>query len=239
MRDELIEDGTEPLPFVGCCGRDSAPAEAAAAMRESLALESDWAARKRRWTDALRHLRDRAEAHGILVVFNGIVGNNTHRRLDRKEFQGFALIDRYAPLVFVNGADFKAAQMFTLAHELAHVFVGAAGVSNLDVAQSPGHDTERFCNSAAAEFLVSEEELVAHWRRAETVADSLQAVRQALQGQCVGRCSPSVGPGLDRGGRVPAVLRHVPSSGRLVDLTRRPAATSGTARTFASAVDSA
>ena len=181
MRDELIEDGAEPLPFVGCCGRDSAPADAAAAMRESLELESDWAARKRRWTDALRDLRERAEAHGILVVFNGVVGNNTHRRLDRKEFQGFALIDRYAPLIFVNGADFKAAQMFTLAHELAHVFVGATGVSNLDVAQSPGHDTERFCNSAAAEFLVSEEELVAHWRRVETVADSLQAVAKRFK----------------------------------------------------------
>lgn len=181
MRDELIEDGAEALPFVGCCDMDSTPTEAAVVMREHLKLSSDWGSRQRSWTEALRHLRNRVEASGILVTFNGVVGNNTHRRLDRREFQGFALVDRYAPLIFVNGADFKAAQMFTLAHELAHVFVGATGVSNVDTPPSAGHDPERFCNSAAAEFLVSEEELTAHWRPVGTIADSLQAVARRFK----------------------------------------------------------
>ena len=165
MRDELIEDGADPLAFVGCGGRDATLAEAAVAMREHLELSADWGSRQRSWTDALRHLRNRVEASGVLVVLNGVVGNNTHRKLDRREFQGFALVDRYAPLIFVNGADFKAAQMFTLAHELAHVFVGATGVSNVDATPSSSHDAERFCNSAAAEFLVSEKELTARWKR--------------------------------------------------------------------------
>ncbi len=112
----------------------------------------------------------------MLVVINGVVGNNMYRRLDRNEFQGFALVDSHAPPVFVNAADFKAAQMFTLAHVLAHVLVDAAGVSNLDVARAPGHGTERFCNEVAAEFLVPEQELTAHWRRGDTVAESLQAL---------------------------------------------------------------
>jgi len=181
MRDELIEDGADPLAFVGCCGRDATPAEAAAAMREHLELSIDWGSRQRSWTEALRHLRNRVEASGVLVVFNGIVGNDTHRKLDRGEFQGFALVDRYAPLVFVNGADFKAAQMFTLAHELAHVFVGATGVSNVDAMPSSGHVAERFCNSAAAEFLVAEKELTARWRRVGTIEDSLQAVAKRFK----------------------------------------------------------
>ena len=181
MRDELIEDGAGPLGFVGCCGRDLTPGEAAVAMREHLELSTDWGSRQRSWTEALRYLRNRVEASGILVVFNGIVGNDTHRRLDRREFQGFALVDPYAPLIFVNGADFKAAQMFTLAHEVAHVFVGATGVSNVDATPLPGHDAERFCNSTAAEFLVSEEELIAHWRQVGTLADSLQAVARRFK----------------------------------------------------------
>ncbi len=181
MRDELIEDGADPLSFVRCCGVDSTPAEAARAMREHLEMPTDWGSRQRSWTEALRHLRNRVEERGVLVAFNGVVGNNTQRKLDTREFQGFALIDHYAPLIFVNGADFKAAQMFTLVHELAHVFVGAAGVSHLDVGESPHHDTERFCNSTAAEFLVSEEELTAHWRRVDTLADSLQAIARRFK----------------------------------------------------------
>ena len=181
MREELIEDGADPLPFVGCCGPGSTPAEAGSAMRQHLELEPGWAAKQRSWTDALRHLRECAESHGLLVVFNGVVGNNTYRRLDRGEFQGFALVDDYAPLVFVNGADFKAAQMFTLAHELAHVFAGAAGVSGLDVADPPSHDTERFCNSAAAHFLVPEEELIPAWRGTRTIPESLQAVARRFK----------------------------------------------------------
>ena len=94
-------------------------------------------------------MRECAEAHGILVVVNGIVGNNTHRRLDRNEFQGFALTDDYAPLIFVNGADFKAAQMFTLAHELARRFSGSAGVSSSDAGKQPIDGAERFCNMVA------------------------------------------------------------------------------------------
>ena len=181
MRDDLIEDGADPLALVGCCGRDATPATAAAAMREQLELSIDWGSRQRSWTEALRYLRNRVEASGVLVVFNGIVGNDTHRKLDREEFQGFALVDRYAPLVFVNGADFKAAQMFTLAHELAHVFVGATGVSNVDATPSSGHDAERFCNSAAAEFLVAEKELTARWRRVGTIEESLQAIARRFK----------------------------------------------------------
>lgn len=181
MRDELIEYGADPLPFVGCCRADSTPGEAAGAMREHLEMPADWGSRQRSWTDALRHLRNRVEERGVLVAFNGIVGNNTRRKLDRTEFQGFALIDQYAPLIFVNGADFKVAQMFTLAHELAHVFVGAAGVSHLDVGESQHNDTEHFCNSTAAEFLVSEEELTGFWGRVDTLADSLQAIARRFR----------------------------------------------------------
>ena len=175
MRDELIENGAEPLAYIEAYGLEL-PLQVSAAMRELLRLADGWAAVEGSWTHALGLMRDRAEAAGVLVIFNGIVGNNMHRKLNPDEFQGFALVDAYAPLIFVNGADFKAAQIFTLAHELAHLFVGKSGLSkfvNLD----PGHHAiEQFCNKAAAEFLVPEADLRAFWPTAKSSADPYQAI---------------------------------------------------------------
>lgn len=163
MRDELIEDGVEPLNFVGAFRTDIPPREVAAAMRDALQLAYRWASQESTWTEALGVLRDQIEKSGVLVVFNGIVGNNTRRKLDPDEFQGFALVDEYAPLIFVNAADFKAAQMFTLAHELVHLFVGEAGVSAFENFHPSSHAIEDFCNRTAAEFLVPEEDLRDYW----------------------------------------------------------------------------
>lgn len=125
-RNYLIDEGHEPLAFVGSATTGSDPVEVAAEMHAELEFGLD--DRTGNWTDALATLIDRAEEAGILVMVSGVVGSNTRRKLDPKEFRGFALVDRYAPVVFVNGSDTKAAQIFTLAHELAHVWVGEGGV---------------------------------------------------------------------------------------------------------------
>lgn len=163
MRDELIQDGTEPLDFVGAYELNSQPRRVANAMLEVLQLPGGWAQAEGTKSDALKRLRSQFDASGVLVCFNGVVGNNTHRKLDPKEFQGFALVDAYAPLVFVNNADFKAAQIFTLAHEMAHLFIAKTGVSTLDALQPSPDNTEKFCDKVAAEFLVPANELRAFW----------------------------------------------------------------------------
>ena len=176
MRDELIEDGAEPLDFVGAYGLNSQPSRVANAMREALQLTDGWAETQSTWSNALRLLLDRLDAAGVLVCLNGVVGNNTQRKLDPDEFQGFALADEYAPLVFVNGADLKASQMFTLAHELAHLFIAKSGVSNFRTLQPASNKTETFCDKAAAEFLVPEEELGALWPHVERANDRYQVI---------------------------------------------------------------
>ena len=166
MRDELIEQEAPPLTFVGSHTLNSTPARVADAIRDALRLANGWASQEINRNDSLKKLRDLVEAAGVLVVFNGIVGNNTHRKLDREEFQGFALSDRYAPLVFVNNADFKAAQIFTLAHELAHLFVSETGLSQIQNMQPADHPAEKFCDMVAAEFLVPGDDLRAFWPQA-------------------------------------------------------------------------
>ena len=176
MRDEVQAWGTEPLAYVGSCRMEDDPRRVAHALRDALQLTADWAAGTSTWTDALGHLRDRAEAAGALVVFNGIVGNNTFRKLDPDEFQGFALSDPYAPLVFVNNADFKAVQIFTLAHELAHLLIGRSGLTRFEGLQPAPYPTEQFCRQAAAEFLVPEARLRRYWPLSRQADDYFQSV---------------------------------------------------------------
>ncbi len=143
------------LPFVGSATVETRPEAAAADMCETLGF--DLAVRRdcRTWIEALRLFIRQADEAGVLVMVSGVVMSNNRRRLDPAEFRGFALSDPLAPLIFVNGADTKAAQMFTLAHELAHLWLGASALSNLGAAPGPGFRREEvWCNAVAAELLV-------------------------------------------------------------------------------------
>src|SRR5207253_2833883 len=106
------------------------PIQAAKKIRDSVGFSSKVRAQAKTWERALTVQIELIEETGILVMRNGVVGNNTHRKLSVEEFRGFALSDPLAPLIFINGRDAKAAQMFTLVHELVHIWIGVSGVSN-------------------------------------------------------------------------------------------------------------
>lgn len=151
--------GLPRLAFVGSVSVEHAPKNVAASIRTTLGLSVVERRRLPTWTDALRQLIAKAEEAGVLVMASSIVGSNSHRKLRVEEFRGFALADEAAPLVFLNAADSKAAQMFTLAHELAHVWLGASGISDPTAGDVPDLQLERWCNRVAAELLMPLEEL--------------------------------------------------------------------------------
>ena len=150
----MRQEGEPPLPFVGSATLADPAEEVAADIRETLGFSLEQQRQLATWTEALRRFIDRADAAGILVMVSGVVGNNNRRKLDPAEFRGFALADPLAPVVFVNGADSKAAQMFTLAHELAHIWLGETGLSDSEAREAPSDRTERWCNEVAADLLV-------------------------------------------------------------------------------------
>ena len=168
--------------FVSSATVETPPEAVAARMRETLGF--DLAARRAcpTWADALRLFIRQADAASVLVMVSGVVMSNNYRRLDPTEFRGFALCDPLAPLVFVNGADTKAAQMFTLAHELAHLWLGASALSNNEAAPRPGvRQEEVWCNAVAAELLVPLAVLRTELREAEALPQALARLARAFK----------------------------------------------------------
>ena len=164
-REYQESEGAAELPFVARYSSDDLPEIVAQDIRAVLAIDE---AREIASTsdEFVRELTRNAEDAGIMVMRSGVVGHDTHRPLDVDEFRGFSISDTVAPLVFINGRDAKAAQAFTIIHEMVHIWTGQGGISTpyegpLSEAQDVG--IERFCDSVAAESLVPSDEFVARW----------------------------------------------------------------------------
>jgi Zn-dependent peptidase ImmA (M78 family) len=153
-RDFSRIQGEPPRPFVGSATAESDVAQTAAHISALLRFDVEERRTLPTWTEALRRFISLADDAGILVMVSGVVGTNNKRKLNPDEFRGFALADSSAPVVFINGADTKAAQMFTLAHEIAHIWIGQTALSDGGPAAAPTHRIERWCNEVAAEILV-------------------------------------------------------------------------------------
>jgi Zn-dependent peptidase ImmA (M78 family) len=157
ISDYLKENGYEPLDFIGKFSQSDDIKEIVGDIREKLKLKDNWALELQSWRYAKDFLTEKIEEIGIFTVFNSVVGNNTHRPIKVEECRGFVLVDNYAPFVFINSADSVSAQIFTLAHELAHIWLGKSAGFDFRQLLPADNPIEIFCNKVAAEFLVSEE----------------------------------------------------------------------------------
>ena len=167
LRAALLEDeDTRPLPFVASCRMSDGASKVAAKIRATLGV-SPGEQRRARDTEALfARLRAAAERAGIFNLLLGDLGTH-HSDIGEDVFRGFALADDVAPFIVINDNDATAARSFTLMHELAHIWIGASGVSG-PLRGIPANAVERFCNEVAGEFLLPAE-----------AVESLSAVRGA------------------------------------------------------------
>lgn len=160
FEDYLAMLEADPLEFPGS-GAGKSPDEVAASITSALDYGLVRRATFRTADDARKHLVRAFEELGGLVAVSSMVGNNTHRMLDRDEFRGFTLHSATAPCVFVNANDTKRGQIFSLLHELAHVWRGDSGVSyGGDPLVGDRTAIERWCDQVAAEIAVPRDDLV-------------------------------------------------------------------------------
>ncbi len=104
----------------------------------------------------IREWIEKTEANGIFISRTSFI--HSKLKLDSEEIQGFAIADPYAPFIFINSDDWNSAQLFTLVHELAHIWIAETGLSNEIEADLKSkdkfHPVELFCNDVAANALM-------------------------------------------------------------------------------------
>ena len=161
LKEYLQDNDFEPLKYVGqfknsqeLMIRSSNVDAIVNSIRSTLGLAADWTRHRRNRQDALDYLVENIEDKGIITVFNGVVENNTYRKIEVEECRGFVLVDDFAPFMFINNADSKAAQLFTIVHELAHIWTGHSAGFDFRTLQPADDPIEILCDKVAAEFLV-------------------------------------------------------------------------------------
>lgn len=171
MREELIRLGNEPMPFVSSISKSAQDIKSIASIiRNDIELDDDWFLKNKNSDESFKCIRSKLEDLGVLVMMNGIVGSNTSRSLDVNEFRAFVIIDDYAPLIFINAKDSSGGRLFSLCHELAHIWFGENNIFNdqYDSKDSYKDKLELKCNAVAAEILVPEEHFLRKWQEDST-----------------------------------------------------------------------
>lgn len=173
LSNYLADNNLGRREFVGSLHGCTSANHIVDAVRNLLKLEETWAFSFQRNEQAVNKLTEILEELGVIVEFNGVVGNNTHRPINVDECRGFSLVDETAPFIFVNSADSKTAQLFTLIHEFAHLLLGVSSGYGGEEGINE-NDVEMLCDKVAANFLVPENALRANWITIEKTAQKFK-----------------------------------------------------------------
>ncbi len=165
MRDYLLSQQAQPLSFIGSLRNTKNPMNAAVKIREILGIEADWKQDAPQSNNPLKYFREKMEDIGVMVFLES--GLNSKQQFDPEEFRGFVLNDNIAPFLFVNAADSKTAQLFTIVHEFVHLCKGDGGLIDMDNEKT----TESFCNQTAAEILLPEKQFITKWNQDVNIRD--------------------------------------------------------------------
>lgn len=162
-KDYVKEQWLAPSEVVGLFTVNHTVDDIVANIRQTLGVADH--PKRGTWEDYYRDLVARIESSGTMVMREGFFKHHT-RPFQVNEFRGFAIADEIAPIIFVNHADVPSARLFTLIHELCHIWLGVTGIS--DGSPSNHRKEEVLCNAVAAEFLVPSAEFLGLWQGGES-----------------------------------------------------------------------
>ena len=174
VREYQIANGNLPCAFVGLFKNETKYTTIAENIRNLLNIKIDWYNQTKTVEESFNFLRAAISNLGVVVMMNGVVGNNTHRPLDIEEFRAFAVVDEYAPLIFINANDSINGRLFSLVHEFVHICKGENSLYNdMVYVEHTVQPIEILCNAVAAEILVPHNVFITEWNNTVINQDNL------------------------------------------------------------------
>lgn len=166
MREYRQENDYDSIKFIASV-KNKNIYEAAKKIRKDLDVQEDWFEHIHGSRHAFSYFRERLSECGVIVMMNGVVRNNTRKPLSIQEFRAFALVDEFAPLIFINAADAENGRLFSLLHEAVHLWLGKNDLFNDNHCKVVSlNEDEMFCNAVAAELLVPKKYFLKKWAEA-------------------------------------------------------------------------
>lgn len=151
IKEFMEEEGVSKLPFVGSATINDNPLEVASQILEKFEITPDEQCKAPSRYYALKLWIEKVESKGVFVFRNGSI--------DLQDCRGFVLSDSIAPFIYLNSDDADVAQLFTLVHEIAHLWLNISGISNLgyigSFVSNDDSEVEIFCNKVASDALIN------------------------------------------------------------------------------------
>lgn len=150
IRDSLVElsDGdalTKAIPLI----TNDDTAAIAAAIREFLGLRTPLRTKSAYGANPFNYYRDIIERCGIIVTqVSGV---------EIEEMKGLSIFYDTFPIIAINNKDFDRSKVFSLFHELAHIFRRSSSLCTIDLDEHSDQE-EMICDRIAAEALMPETE---------------------------------------------------------------------------------
>jgi Zn-dependent peptidase ImmA (M78 family) len=172
LKTFLVENDQPKIDFIGKYSIDDSPESVAMYIRSVLEIDSIELGIENPFKEWI----NRVEANRIFVS----ISSNFHSRLkiSSDDYKGFAISDSYAPFVFINSDEWETVKLFTLVHELAHLFIDKSGISNdinIDFRESnisEYNPVEVFCNKVAANALMTYDIFKSVWENQKPSSQS-------------------------------------------------------------------
>ena len=180
LSEYLVDNGIEKNEALGLCKNENDIQKIINQIMDFFELESDWNLKRKNSDEALKYITNKLEEKNIVVTFNSVVNNNTSRTIPVKLCRGFCLIDEYVPFIFINSSDSKNAQLFSLIHEVAHVFISYTSGFGEHGTKSIVDAKESLCDKVAANLLVPSELLLQNKNKTNTELATLFKVSEVV-----------------------------------------------------------